>query len=77
MHFAHENKTIMEKKKTLVHKQCEKMKEVFDFDELMTKESENQEVVEGFDEEIVFNIDDEEKDEDSGAPIGDNIIIID
>ena len=67
----------MEKMKTLVNKQCEKMKEVFDFDEFTIKESENQEVEERHDEEIVFNVDDEERDEDSGAPTRDNNIIID
>ena len=77
MHLAHENKTIMEKMKTIVNKQCEKMKEVLDFDEFTIKESENQEVEKGHDEEIVFNVDDEERDEDSGAPTRDNNIIID
>ena len=39
----------MEKIKTIVNKQCEKMKEVFDFDKFAIKESENQEVEKGHD----------------------------
>ena len=53
------------------------MKEVFDFDEFTIKESKNQEVEEDQDEEILFNVDDEERDEDSSAPTRDNNIIVD